>query len=576
MTSRREFLHAAGVSLLTPFAVLAGRPRQTAPTTSEPADPASVFGLSVASGDPSPVGVILWTRINPERWSAAETLLLEVARDPDFTQMLLTGEVLPTEFTIDRDFTVHLDLDGHLEPGQTYYYRFCYRGVFSRFGRCRTLPDPASSPRSLRLGVVTCQDYTNGYYPALAHLAAEDLDFVLHLGDLLYETVGNTSFQSLPYPDRRIELPSGQPAAMDLVDFRHLYRTYRSDPFFQAALEAHTWICLWDDHETANDCYWDYDRDTLGAPDHPLTTGDANGGNPQQLRQLKLDAQRAWSEYVPARVSFNPLATHPFDALQIYRQFQFGTLAELFITDERTYRSAPPCGVDQRTITQGCDGQTDPLQTMLGDSQRDWFLEGMTTSAAAWKVWANEVCLAQFKVGRRDGKKLFINLDAWDGFETERQQILQTLGDAGVRNLVALTGDFHSYMAAYLKVDYSKRSNRPGENVVGVEFMTPAVTSATLIDFLLSYLEPADAAMLLTEAAREPSQFYFENLVQETNPHVHFFNSQEWGYSIVEFTPRDVVYSAYSIDKSVNAISTKRLIRQLRVPVNRPVIQDLV
>lgn len=576
MSTRRQFLQAAGVSLLTPFAVLASR-RRSAPATSASASPESVFHLSVASGDPSPVGVILWTRIHPDMWSAEEPLTFEIAYDPAFTDLVMTGEVAPADFNSDRDYTVHIDLDGHLSSGEVYYYRFCYREVFSRVGRCRTLPEPSSAPRSLRLGVVTCQDYTNGYYPAFADLAVEDLDFLLHLGDFIYETTGNTSFQSLPYPDRYIELPSGQPVAFDLGDFRHLYRTYRSDPFFQRALEAHTLICLWDDHETANDCYWDYDRDTLGAPDHPLTTGDENGGDPQLLRQLKLDAQRAWAEYVPARVVFNPDATHPFEALQIYRRFQFGTLAELFITDERTYRSAPPCGVDQRTLNRGCDGQDDPAQSMLGLSQRDWFLDGVTSSPSLWKIWANEVCLGQFKLGRRDGKKLFINLDAWDGYEAERRQILQTLGEEGVKNFVALTGDFHSYMAAYLKVDYAQRSNRAGSNVVGVEFMTPAVTSSTLIDFLLSALSPEDLAALQTEDARQPSRFYFENIVKKTNPHVHFFDSQEWGYSIVEFTPRDVTYTAYNIDKSVNAVTAnKKLIRQIRVPVNRIVFEDVV
>ncbi|MBI1348294.1 phosphodiesterase [bacterium] len=576
MTNRREFLQAAGLSLLTPFVVLAQRTRTHSDAT-DSTDPATVFGLSIASGDPSPVGVVLWTRINPEQWSVDEHLLFEVSRDPNFRQPVMMGEVEPTEFAADRDYTVHLDLDGHLAPGETYYYRFEYRGVYSRGGRCRTLPDPSSTPHRLRLGVVTCQDYTNGYYAAFSHLAMEDVDFLLHLGDFIYESVGDPAFQPLPYADRQIELPSGQPAAIDLNDYRHLYRTYRSDPLFQSALEAHTLICLWDDHETANDCYWDYDRDTLGAPDHPLTKGDANGGNPQLLKQLKLDSQRAWTEYVPARVVFNSQATHPFNALQIYRPFQFGSLVELFVTDERTYRSAPPCGPDNRTLNRGCEGQIDPDRSMLGITQRDWFLNGVTTSQAIWKVWANEVFLGQVKLGRRDGKKLYINLDAWDGFEAERQLLLQTIGAAGVENFVALTGDFHCYIASYLKVDYSKRSNRPGKNLVGVEFMTPAVTSSTFIDYILSFLPTPDVEALQADDAANPSRFYFENVVKATNPHIHFFDSQEWGYSIVEFTPRDVTYSAYSVDKSVNSFTAdKRLIRQLRVPVNRIQFQDIV
>ncbi len=572
MSTRREFLQAAGCSLLTPFVVTTAR--ATEPDTAAASDPASAFALSVASGDPSPTGVVLWTRVNPEAWSAGIDLFFEVAGDLTFGNLVLAGEVAAADFAADRDFTVHLDLEGMLASGQVYFYRFTHGDVTSRTGRCRTLPTPGSSPRSLKLGVLTCQDYTNGYYAALSHLANDDVDFVLHLGDFIYETTGDPTFQSLPYPDRTFSLPSGQPAAVNTADFRFLYRQYRSDPFFQRLLEAHTIICLWDDHETANDCYWDYDRDTLGAPDHPFTT---NGNDPQQLRQLKLDAQRAWAEYVPARVTFNANAAHPFDALQIYRRFQFGDLVDLFITDERTYRSAHPCGEDDRILTRGCSEQASPLQTMLGATQRDWFVSGVTQSSARWKVWANECFLGQFKLGRRDGSKIFINLDAWDGFEADRADILKSFADAGVRNLVALTGDFHTYMAAYLKVDYSQRSNRPGSNLIGVEFMVPAVTSATLIDYLLNLLTPDDQASLRAEEARQPSRFLFENLAKFTNPHVHFFNSQEWGYAVVEFTSASVTYSAFSVSTSVNAAGTpKRLIRQIRVPANRVVFQDVV
>jgi alkaline phosphatase D len=577
-TTRRQFLAAAGWSLLTPFVVRGDRLRSTRTASAKAArSTADVFSLSVASGDPSPTGVVLWTRIAPAHYSPQESLTFEVANDVQFQKLVLTADVAPEDFGPDRDHTVHLDLDGWLQSGRTYYYRFSYRQVVSRIGRCRTLPRPDARPASLRLGVVTCQDYTNGYYGAFAHLALEDVDFIVHLGDQIYESVGDPAFQFLPYPDRQVVLPRGQSAAIDLADFRHLYRQYRSDPLFQQCLENHTLIAIWDDHETANDCYWDYDRNTLGAPSHPITTQHPDGGDPAALRQLKLDAQRAWAEFIPARVTFDPAASHPFAALSIYRSFQFGQLAELFCTDERTYRSPHPCGEDQRTLTFGCDQQTDPEQSMLGPTQRDWFTAGVTGSAALWKVWANEVFLGPLKLGPNENRQLFLNLDAWDGYSGERSAILQQFAEHGMRNLVALTGDLHCYMAAYLKTDYNRRSNLPGRNLVGVEFMTPAVTSSTLIDFLLAALEPADRVALQTAEARQPSRFYFENLAKATNPHIHFFNGQAWGYSIVEFTPRDCTYSAYSVDTSVNsATAAKRLIRQIRVPVNQVRMIDIV
>ena len=569
MTTRRQFLQGAGCSLLTPFAVLAARPQ--APSTSTVTDPASVFGLSVASGDPSPTGVVLWTRVNPEAWSPQTPLRFEVARDAEFRRPVLAGEIAAAEFAADRDYTVRVDLQQHLAPQQRYYYRFWHGAVSSRTGRCRTAPQAGATLSSLRLGVVTCQDFTNGYYAAFAQLAQEDVDFVLHLGDAIYETTG-AGFQRQPYPDRVFSLPSGQPAAVNLSDFRFLYRKYRSDPLFQQALEQHTFIFQWDDHETANDCYWDYVNDTLGAPDHPYAAGD-----PEQLRQLKRDAQQAWFEYIPARVTFQPNAAHPFETLSIYRRFTFGQLADVFVTDQRTYRSPHPCGLEERVVTRGCSDQNSELQTMLGETQRDWFIAGVTSSNAQWKIWSNETFLGQFKLGRRDGQKLFINLDAWDGYENERAAILSAIAAAGVQNFIALTGDFHSYMAAYLKVDYSQRSNRPGPNLVGVEFMTPAVTSSTLIDLLLTLLPSDDLAELQAEEARQPSKFYFENLAKFANPHVQFFNSQEWGYSIVEFTPESATYSAYSVAKSINsAVAPRRLIRQIRVPSNRITMQDVV
>ncbi|HUQ68649.1 MAG TPA: alkaline phosphatase D family protein, partial [Planctomycetaceae bacterium] len=512
----------------------------------------------------------------PERSLADQPLTFEVADDFAFRSVVLTADVAATDFGPDRDYTVHLDLEGHLAPGHVYYYRFSYRATFSRIGRCRTLPRAESNPASLKLGVVSCQDYTNGYYGAYAHLSREDVDFVVHLGDLIYETSGDPDFQALPFPDRTFALPSGQPAAVGLEDYRFLYRKYRSDPWFQQCLENHTLIALWDDHEAANDAYWDYDRDTLGAPTHPLSENQPDGGDPAALKQLKFDSQRAWAEYLPARVTVNPGATHPFDYLSIYRSFRFGRLVDLFCTDERTYRSPHPCGEDERMLTFGCGHQSSPDQTMLGPTQKEWFVSGMAGSSALWKVWANEVFLGQMKLGPTDARRFYLNLDAWDGYEAERTEILQAFVNAGLRNVIALTGDLHCYIASYLKVDYLDRSNRPGTNLVGVEFMTPAITSATLVDFLKQTLNPAEFRELQAADAAQPTQHLFENLAMATNPHIRFFDGQEWGYSIVEFTPTACTYTAYGVDKSVNSANApRRLVRKLRVPVNRVQIEDL-
>lgn len=573
MNTRRAFLQAAGIGVMTPWVVSTAVRSMSAAEV----DPATVFSLSVASGDPSTTGVILWTRIDPSAYAAAVPLRFEVANDEAFRRIVVRGEIAAANISATHDYTARVDLDGQLKPGRRYAYRFVYNGVTSRMGLCRTLPADNALLLRLRLAVLTCQDYTNGYYGAFAHLAKEDVDFVIHLGDYIYETSGDPAFQALPYPDRTFKLPSEASAASTLDDYRFLYRKYRSDPLFQLALEQQTFINLWDDHETANDCYWDYDRNTLGAPDHPFTVDDPNGGDPTLLRQLKLWSQQAWSEYIPARVTFDSNAADPFQALSIYRKFRFGRLVEFFATDERTYRDAPPCGLDHRLFTKGCPQQDAADQSMLGEKQKAWFVNGVTQSTATWKVWGNEVCLGQLKLGVDPNNLTFATIDGWDGYEGERKRILQTIRDAGVRNFVAVTGDLHSYMASYLKVDYLKRTNDPGSNIVGVEFMTPAVTSATLIQQLLLLLNPQQSRELGLSGTPAHQINLFEKIVETANPHIQFFNSQEWGYMIVEFTPFSCTASWYSVITSLNsADAPKRLIRQIRVPANSTTMEDLV
>lgn len=555
--SRREFLRRAGlgaVSLMTPFVrvpaaqllwqTLSGRP------------PEDVFGLAVASGDPTPTGVILWTRVNEAVWSAEETLDFQVALDQEFTQIVAQGLVNGVDFGPERDYTVKVDVDGLLAADTRYYYRFIYQATTSQVGRCRTLPDPTSAPDSVKFAVLTCQSFANGYYGAYHHLAVdEEIDFVLHLGDFIYEG----SAPSSPYPGRSFTLPSGSSVAINLDDYRALYRTYRSDPFFQEAMTNHTFINIWDDHEMANDCYWDYANDAPGAPDHPYAQ------DPAALTQLKLDSQQAWAEYVPARPQIDPTAQHPHDFLSIPRSFRFGDLLDLFMADGRTYRAPHPCGeelIGQRYVTIGCDQQNEPEQTLLGRQQRRWLMEGLTTSTALWKVWGNQVLQARLRIPRIfNPGNIYLNLDAWDGYNFERTFIASRLKQAGVQNFVLLTGDLHAYMACYLKINYNLTSNNDPDNVIGVEFMTPAVTSTNLAQALEEYGIPIDVDLWL---------------VQLLNPHVSYFNDELWGYSTMTFNRDYCQYDAYQVDKEVNSADAPRsLLRALRVNKDTTQIIDV-
>lgn len=520
-------------------------------TTGLRTDAARVFDLGVSSADPSLTGVMLWTHLRPEALRDGQSLYLQVASDAGFQNLTLQAQVAAADLTAERDHTVLIDLDGQLPAtakGGPWYYRFIYDGTVSRTGRCRTLPSAGNSLQRLKFGLLTCQDYTNGYYGALQFLAQDDsVDYVLHLGDFIYETAGDPRFQSLPFADRTMVLPSGGTVAMDLRDYRFIYRTYRSDPHLQAVLAQHTFICVPDDHETANDCYWDYARDTLGAPDHPYTTDAQYGNDAGLLKQLKLDSQRAWSEYVPARVRFNPLATHPHEALQVYRSFQFGRFLDLFMIENRTYRSPHPCGEGdalQRYLPLGCTAYTSDKQTLLGATQHNWLVEGLTGSHATWKLMGNQTFFGRLALTFLGTQLVPLDVDAWDGFQAERQLLVDALREAAVKNFLIVTGDLHTYIASHVKQNYGDSNPLNFGNHLGAEFMTPSVTSANLGEMLGAKLTDAQRQLLVNGLATPA--------VKLNNPHIRYFNSTQQGYSTLELTDTYAEWTAYAVDKSVN------------------------
>ncbi|WP_276302511.1 alkaline phosphatase D family protein [Halorussus lipolyticus] len=515
---------------------------------------ASAFPQSVASGGPTPEGVLLWTRVAPDAYDGETPLGVEVAKDEEFENVAFQGTVPAEAFGPDRDFTVTVDVDGELDPDSRYYYRFRYDGSKSALGRCRTLPKPGASPDSLRLAVASCNNYLHGYFGAFGHIADDEADFLLHLGDFIYEYAGDG------IGDRSIDLPSGKQKAWGLDDFRHLYRTYRSDENLRRALRTHTLIHTWDDHEIVSDRWWNYETDAPETEYHP------RGSDPEFMRQLYVDGIRAYTEYVPVRAKYEPASENRGlapDAIQenfrLYRSFAFGDLADLFVTDERLYRSPPPRGTESGTAVSAEFAAENPGRTMLGETQREWLVGGMTDSDARWKLWGNEVLAAAFRFV--EGGEMQINSDAWDGYRAERQRVLSDLSEAGVENLVALTGDMHSYLAGYLLTEYELTAGEDGESGratdrsdtrAGVEFMAPAVSS----DNLMTMNEIPDSARETVSAA-----------LQAENPHVEWFDSSHWGYATVEMNREEVVYSAYAVDRTTDAEDPpKRLLRRYRVP----------
>lgn len=559
-TNRRQFLRYMLASLSTPYLLTAcsesGAPAQATSMSRQFSlaeqqlsfDSSRVFSLSVASGDPSETGVVLWTRIDPAAYRPQEDLIFQIFRTPRFNtdNFVAEGRVRALDISALNDFTVRVNVDGLLKPDRHYYYRFIYDHTVSRVGRCRTAPAAHKTP-DLKLAILTCQDYLNGYYGALGRLANDDsIDFVVHLGDYIYETASSAENAPL-FADRRIDLPSGYAVAMGLEDYRHIYRSVRSDAFMQRAMEQHTWIITTDDHETADDCYWDYERDTLGAPGHPYVEDPQFGNDPNVLTRLKLDSQQAWSEYIPARVNFDHSATHPHQALSVYRQIKLGSVVDLLMTDTRSYRTAHACGENYlfNRYLPLCNLNRQDQQSMYGASQKDWLFNKLTQSNAQWKVLGNQTLMARLGLYLHENKKLLMSADAWDGYEVEREHLLALLKDHAVENFVVLTGDLHSCVASHLRYRFNNTPLISGEKVLGVEFMTPSLTSANF------------ASQILKDHPTESRERLFDAIsgatVRLNNPHIRYFNSNFYGYSTIKFTSNYCEWRAYEVDKNVNS-----------------------
>jgi len=525
------------------------------------AEPGAVFPQSVASGGPTPTGVVLWTRIDPDKHEHDAPLAVEVAGDSEFEDVVYRAVISDREAVNAHDHTLKVDLDGVLHPGETYYYRFIHDGIPSKTGRCRTLPDPESSPDSLRLVVLTCQYYQNGYYPAYHYIAQEDIDFIVHVGDFIYET-GTDEFRGVGSPDlsdREFDLPSGFDIVRTLADYRKIYREYRSDPFLQEAMRKHTLIPAWDDHEIANDIYWDDELDAPSA-EHP------RGDDPEFMTRLLADAIHAWWEFMPSRIEYDPDARRLQDRFELWRTFEFGDLATLIMTDERLFRDGPREGLAPlRNAIRPEDEPPD--RSMLGPSQRSWFLNRVAESEAQWTVWCDEVLTIPFKLGAGP-LTLYPVQGGWDGYTRERKYVADELARMDVENIVTLTGDMHSYVAGYKQTEYGGPidGSAPKETRIGVEFMTPALSSLNIAEAIGANRGPLGD---ITEPI-------LSKAITWMNPHVQYFNSHRWGYSIVEFTRDACTYIGYSVDKLENSPDADReVLTAYRVPDGEVELQNV-
>jgi alkaline phosphatase D len=400
---------------------------------------ANPFSLGIASGDPATDGFVIWTRLATEPLEPhggmpieAVPVRWEVAGEPDFRSTVAKGEALARP---EVAHSIHVEITG-LQPDRPYFYRFEAGGERSAAGHARTLPLAGSAPQRLRFGVAGCQDYQAGYYTAYRHLAAEELAFVFHYGDYIYE-YGPDS----PAVRQHIGGP-----IMSLDDYRRRHGQYKMDADLQAAHAAHAFFMTFDDHEVANN--WAGDSDENETP-------------PEIFRLRRAAAFQAWYEHMPVRRG--QLPTGP--AIQLYRGARFGDLAEFDFLDTRQFRTNQPCGDGYKA---NCADVSSPRARMVSAEEEAWLTRNLQTRDARWNVVAQQVMMMSLDCRKQPdatpGKLL--NLDSWAGYEVQRERLLARM--RGLDNVVVLTGDEHTNYAGLL---------HDRERPVAVEFVGTSISS---------------------------------------------------------------------------------------------------
>jgi alkaline phosphatase D len=488
----------------------------------------SLFSLGVASGDPGPRSVVLWTRLAPDPLNGGgmgpQDVLVHwrVATDPGMVNGVRQG-------------IVHAHAaDGHavrvvateLPPDTWLHYQFRAKGQRSRVGRTRTFPLPDAAVARMRCALVSCQNFTDGFYPAYGDVAAQDIDFVLHVGDYIYESG-----------------PAGTPIAPDrnhtggeifsVEDYRNRYALYRLDANLQDAHARFPFLVTFDDHEVDNNY-----AGAIAEEGAPFTGAD--------FLQRRRNGYRVYSESMPLR----PENRLNGDKMRLYRKIAFGQLAEIFLLDTRQFRSDQPA--------EDSFGSTDPdsahpaLQgafgevlfdaqgingpaTMMGTAQETWLARGLRHSPAQWQVLAQQTMVTEWNLIRTARLTIqfnqnipqptkdqllallgnvdnILNVDAWDGYRAARRRLFRLLAQIRPSNPIVLTGDIHSAWGANLLADFSD----PDSDLLAAEFVGTSISST----FAGQDPRPVDAIV-------RPG-------VANENKHIEFFNGLFRGYCLCD------------------------------------------
>ena len=518
---------------------MAGTIATSTPADAFSASQAGPFSHGIASGDPMPGSVLLWTRVTPTPESLPGSgagpdvsVRWEISADAAFKKVVARGTAATGPA---RDHTVKVVAAG-LAPATSYWYRFTLGKKISPVGRTRTAPAASAAVARLKFGVVSCANWQAGYFSSYRHLAARgDLDAVLHLGDYLYE------YAPGDYQARDEVVRPHDPAfeMTQLGHYRRRHAQYKTDPDLQALHAAAPFIVTWDDHESANDAW------KGGAENHTEGTEGA-------WSERFTAAHRAYSEWMPVR--YEPGG-------QLYRRLDFGSLASLSMLDLRSYR-------DQQAANGADPAVNSPARTITGAAQMDWLLGNLKSTGPQWKLVGNPVMIAPVRIpstlstaelagvqklmGGTTISGVPYNVDQWDGYEVDRNRVVRHLRDNAVKDTVFLTGDIHSGWACDIPADPATYP-ATGDSVA-VELVCTSVTSDNLDDIL--NVPPRTGSVVV------------ENAIKAANPHVKYLDFDSHGYSVLDVTPAGVRMDWYVLAERTSAGSGSTLSTSFKVQAN--------
>jgi alkaline phosphatase D len=509
------------------------------------------FPQGIATGDPKDTSIVFWTRcISSNALDTTIGLRLDVSTSDNFEKVVASVKLTaaPT-----YDFTVRAKVT-NLSPNTRYYYRFVVGQDVSATGTTKTAPAAGSAVAQMKFAWLTCQDWTVNHWGAMELLASEDVDFLVHLGDYIYETV-SAFFQSGAAEPAHTQIklqnglpvPSGGVYANSIDDYRTLYKTYRGDARLQALHQKFPMIAIWDDHEFSDDCWQDHQT---------YTNAD------KQETSRRRNANQAWAEYMPidfGDVSFD-LNNAAYDNIRIYRDFQFGGLMHLVMTDERLYRDdhvvseslyaqmiahEPVNGIDPigsryfvpQPLLQGFEAKDTAdlghAPSILGATQTQWWKDKLKNSTATWKVWGNEVTLNRMWLDMRNlapapyDYLYIVNADTWDGYPTHRAELMGYLKAQNVKNVVAITGDLHAFQCGVIRDNPDPEVGTP----VVVDFVAAGISSSSFYD----YLKAGAAGTPLAPLVVTPQTL--DQVIRASNPDFAYVDHNAQGYAVATVTP---------------------------------------